>query len=199
MNYRVKRKRTIQLDSDFGAVAPSLRLVPPLHESFTVPGTAETVDRARKWALHNEVLKAENVSPCAHGLYLFSMCPGPSSCCPTLDHTSVWVPNRSKGGDPGRPFLLTMPYTGDEAVAELGAYARAHGLDLDHADDDNWYGWGTAAYRMTIPPSWPAWPIDIQASTIMSMLPTRWPEGDELDDLIGPLHNGRPWLPGVSS
>jgi hypothetical protein len=163
------------------SVRGELRLIPPLAEEFTVYGNAETVERARRWALGWHYLLAQGVPPCAHGLYLMDSCPG-HACwdLPDLDHVNLWVPGEI--GDPirGRPFLLAHPYA-DEIGPETRAYAAAHGLHVEASDDDvddpsrdNWYGGRTLPIRLAVWSSWPLWPIEAEAAAILTAYPQAW-------------------------
>lgn len=169
-------------------IRPSFELIPPTSPEFTVYGCPDTVERARTWALQGRYLLARGLPACAHGMYLMGMCPtrtGP--CCEAFDHTNLWIPDRSPGarsvtGDgltdpPQRPFLLTHPYH-KEIPAPVHDYARAHGLQVSSwPAPDGWYGRGTVPIRLSLPDSWPMWPIEREADAMASASPVIWPKG----------------------
>jgi Domain of unknown function (DUF4041) len=68
-----------------GQPLQTLTLTPPLSGEFSVYGGADTVARARKWALENRYLLCGGVVPCAHGLYLMGDCPGKCAEIARLD------------------------------------------------------------------------------------------------------------------
>jgi hypothetical protein len=101
-----------------------------------------------------------------------------------FDHTRIWVPD---GATQERPFILTQPYV-NKVPARLRVYAEAHGLELSagmfgdeqlHAgwdELDNWYSPGRALpIRLTIPGSWPMWPVEEQAVLLLHTQPVDWP------------------------
>lgn len=148
------------------------------YADFSVYGDAETVERAREWALRNQYLRAEGVQPCAHGLYLMSPCPGDCRSAAGFDHTSIWIPANLKD----RPFILTAPYV-TEIPDKMRAYAAAHGLRIGSDEywgaGDDWYNPPHAlAIRLTIPESWPLWPIEEEATLLLQTQPVRWPDQD---------------------
>src|SRR5687767_14113110 len=50
-------------------------LIPPLAKEFSVYGTREVIDRARQWALDEQVLLFQgNADQCVHGLYRMDSC-----------------------------------------------------------------------------------------------------------------------------
>ena len=174
--------------------ARRLTLIPPLAAGddddgtpgFSVYGTAEVNERARKWALAHRYLLASGIDTCAHGLYMLS-CPR-SHCYGSFgfDHTQIWVP---ADVCQARPFILTQPYV-SEVPARMRDYAMAHGLDLGTrwaagGDDwepfaDNWYLPGHAlAIRLTIPVSWPVWPVEEAAVLLLATQPVEWPGDDD--------------------
>jgi hypothetical protein len=157
-----------------------LRLIPPLADEFAVIGR-DMLERARRWALDQRCLLADDVPPCAHGLYLMPSCPGSGGCFGRfrqLDHARLWVPEPVLG-DGGRPFLLAHPYS-REVADETRTYARAHGLDLSAEAwcGDDWYGHGTLPIRMTIPEHWPLWPVEATAAVLLKTQPVAWPDGE---------------------
>jgi hypothetical protein len=158
-----------------------LRLIPPLAEEFLVYGGKDTVERARRWALDGRYVLADGVPSCAHGLYLLESCPGLSTCrnhFRQLDHVNVWVP-ATPGTGQDRPFLLFHPY--DTEISEATQrYAEAHGLDVASFPElgDDWYGHSTIPIRLTIPESWPVWPIEAKAAVLFSTQPIAWPQDD---------------------
>jgi hypothetical protein len=123
-------------------------------------------------------------------MYLMGMCPSPAGglrCCAAFDHTNLWVPDRSPGAravdgiltePPDRPFLLTHPYS-PEVPATVHTYARAHGLQVSSWPAyDGWYGHGTVPIRLSLPESWPMWPIEREVDAMFSARPVSWPEED---------------------
>jgi hypothetical protein len=155
------------------SVRPSLKLVPPLAEEFSVYGGPDTVSRAREWALSNHLLLVREVPACAHGLYLMASCPnGGARCCRAFDHTDIWLPDDMKDG---RPFILTHPYT-NEVSDDITGYAAAHGLAVQSRQAlDGWYGHDSLPIRLTIPENWPIWPLEVEASALLAATPVAWP------------------------
>ena len=156
-----------------GNIRAQLKLIPPLADEFSLYGGGETVKRAQQWALDKHYLLAAGVATCAHGLYLMDICPTGLKCCPGFDHTQIWIPDNM---EEERPFILTHPYH-SEVDESFYAYASAHGLRVssDHPTD-GWYGTGSLPIRLTIPESWPFWPIEAEAGALLRALPVRWPD-----------------------
>jgi hypothetical protein len=157
-----------------------LRLIPPLAEEFSVSGGPAVLDRARFWALDRHYLLADGVPACAHGLYLIASCPGPGTCrmnFPQLDRARVWVPATTEDA---RPFILMHPYS-TEIAPETLTYGQAHGLTVtaDLYSGDDWYGFSTMPIRMSLPQSWPLWPIEAASVVLLSTMPVRWPDEEE--------------------
>jgi hypothetical protein len=161
-----------------------LTLIPPLADpehdltgveplGFSVSGDHESNDRARQWALRHRYLLAHGITPCAHGLYMLS-CPGYGCHQFGFDHTQVWVPAAAAQE---RPFILTQPYA-DEVPDRMQEYAAAHGLVLSTGlPGDDWYYPGHALpVRLTVPGSWPLWPIEEAAILLLATQPVNWPE-----------------------
>jgi hypothetical protein len=169
-----------------GVFPPAWRLIPPGHEDFFVSGAKEINDRAREWALcHHYLLYDGPAKHCVHGLYRMDCCPSYAVCGNVgLDHTDIWVEENGRGA-----FILAQPYA-TSVPEKTKAYARAHALDIavqlrepqaaadDHRWRDTWYGSGIAI-RMTIPNSWPLWPIERDAALALHMFPMTWPKEEE--------------------
>ncbi len=155
---------------------PSLKLIPPLSEEFSVYGNKDVVERARAWALKYHYVLAKGVPICAHGFYMMDMCPGVGVChrFEQLDHVNMWV-NVSENG--ARPFLLSHPYS-KEVDAPTKFYASAHGLVIDSHEDDGWYGQGTIPIRMELASGWPVWPIEAAVHTLLVTQPLEWPKNE---------------------
>jgi len=153
------------------SVRPQLTLIPPDAEQFSVYGGADTTEAARQWAINGRYLLCDGLPRCAHGLYMMESCPAQCSRLRFHDHPNLWVSgDRSCGG----AFLLTHPYakTLDRAGRD---YASSHGLDVmvDYPGD-RWYGSGTIAVRMSVPPGWPMWPIEQEAAVLLASQPIEW-------------------------
>jgi hypothetical protein len=158
----------------------NLKLIPPLADEFSLYGGADTVERARKWALDGHYLLATGIPACAHGLYLMASCPDCCTCrnhFPQLDHANVWIPASPNYSE--RPFLLSHPYAATVST-ETRMYATAHGLGITEEPwrFDSWYGSGTIPVRMTIPGNWPLWPIEAKALVLLSTQPVSWPDSE---------------------
>lgn len=163
-----KDQRTV----DSSMLGSHFRLVPPLSKDFTVSGSREVVERARQWALNHQLLLFNgNADSCVHGLYRMDMCAAPDACQKAgLDHTQIWVRHDAQSA-----FLLTQPYV-DKVPENLTAYAWAHGLRVDSYSFDNWYGHSTMPIRLTLPDSWPLWPIERDAVVVLHTQPISWPD-----------------------
>jgi len=162
------------------ALLEVLRLVPPHSSEFKIYGGADTVERARQWALDREYLLARDVVTCAHGLYGMAMCPRNScrSAAPDLDHVEIWVPQVVyNNSDRETPFMLLHPYQ-PAASPELLHYAESHGLVIDSRPDDGWYGTGATPIRLSVPSGWPLWPIERLSILLQYTQPTAWPDTD---------------------
>ncbi|MEU7617253.1 hypothetical protein AB0B27_14335 [Micromonospora rifamycinica] len=148
-------------------------LVPPGSDDFTVYGGSDTVKRAREWALRHQVLLYRGpAQACVHGLYRMDSCTFSACTSVGLDHTQIWVQHDGRGA-----FLLTHPYD-DEVPESLRVYADMHGLRVDSYPSDGWYGHGTLPIRLTIPDSWPLWPIERDAVLLLHTQPVTWPDDD---------------------
>ncbi|MEV4722560.1 hypothetical protein [Micromonospora humida] len=90
-----------------------------------------------------------------------------------LGYTRIWVQHDGRGA-----FLLTHPYE-DEVPQSLRVYADMHGLTVNSYPFDGWYGHGTLPIRLTIPWSWPLWPIERDAAVLLHTQPVTWPADDE--------------------
>lgn len=157
----------------------NLILIPPLAEEFSLYGGPGTTERARKWALDGRYLLAGGIPDCAHGLYLLSGCPG-STCLSNfrqLDHASIWVPAGVGDEYTSRPFLLSHPYAKDISD-DTRAYGNAHGLAVASYPEfgDDWYGHGALPVRMSLPPDYPVWPIEVKAAVLLATQPVAWPD-----------------------
>jgi len=154
-----------------GLPVGAIELVPPGSDDFSVCGTLDTVDRARKWASRCQLLLYRGTAEtCVHGLYRMDSCTFPACTSVGLDHTQIWVEHDARGA-----FILTQPYVA-KIPASLRTYAEMHGLTVDSWDDDGWYGHGTLPIRLTIPESWPLWPIERDAVLLLHALPIAWPD-----------------------
>ncbi len=148
-------------------------LIPPLSTDFEVYGGADTVARARKWALENQYLLYQGpAQTCVHGLYRMDSCTFPVCTSVGMDHTRIWVQRDGRGA-----FLLTHPYT-DQIPESLDTYAEMHGLRVDSSPLDGWYIDTALPIRLTIPENWPLWPIERDAAVVLHTQPVIWP-GDE--------------------
>jgi len=155
----------------------TLTLTPPLAEEFGVYGGADTVARARSWALRNQYLLCGGIASCAHGLYLMGGCPGLCRRVAGLDHVNLWVPSCIDEGQ--RAFLLHHPYQ-DHLEEHMRAYAQSHGLEIEvNLPGDDWYGSGTLAVRMTIPRLVDLWPLERDALTILEGVVLFWSDEEE--------------------
>jgi len=174
---------TLQLLATTRAIRPVVELIPPLSDEFVVYGGADTIERARRWALDNRYLLVGGVPPCAHGLYLMS-CPAGGACMDRgwADHINLWISIY----DRPTPFLLSAPY-GYEAPSEADLrrtrefhqYAKAHGLcvDVDY-DRDDWYGRGTLPIRLTVRNQSVVWPLEELAAILLATQPVGWSDED---------------------
>jgi hypothetical protein len=148
-------------------------LIPPRSEEFSVCGTVEIVERARDWAERWELLLYRGPAECCvHGLYRMDVCSFPACTTVGMDHSQIWVRRDAKGA-----FILTQPYV-TEVPERLRAYAEMHGLSVDSRKSDGWYGHGSLPIRLTIPQSWPLWPIERDAVLLLHTQPIEWPGGD---------------------
>ena len=146
-------------------------LVPPGNDDFQIYGGADTVSRAREWALRGQYLLYQGPGEkCVHGLYRMDTCSFPVCTSVGLDHTQIWVEHDARSA-----FILTHPYV-DEIPASLRTYAEMHGLRVDSYPTDGWYGHGSIPIRLTIPESWPLWPIERDAVLLLHTQPIPWPE-----------------------
>lgn len=147
-------------------------LVPPTSDDFSTYGTADTVRRARQWALdHQFLLYRGTAAHCVHGLYRMDTCAARVACNSAgMDHTQIWVQHDARGA-----FILTQPYA-TKIPDSLRTYAEMHGLSIDSWPFDGWYGGGTLPIRMTIPDDWPLWPIERDAVVLLHTQPIAWPE-----------------------
>jgi hypothetical protein len=146
-------------------------LVPPGSDDFQVYGGADTVARARKWAFDQQVLLYQGPAEhCVHGLYRMDVCTFPACTSVGMDHTQIWVQGDARGA-----FILTHPYV-DDIPERLESYAEMHGLRVDSLGFDAWYGAGALPIRLTIPDSWPLWPIERDAALLLHTQPIEWPE-----------------------
>ena len=158
----------------------SIKLVPPLAKEFSIYGSPEIMERARKWALRNRLVLVEGAPTCAHGMYGLQICPTLVDCHNFgLDHTQLWME-----GDPGpdlqRPFLLTQPYV-EDIPDKLRAYAGAHGLNVSSYPQDDWYGNGTLPIRLEVDDGTPLLPIELEVYPHLVAYPIAWPDDDEED------------------
>ncbi|MEU8024693.1 hypothetical protein AB0B88_21030 [Micromonospora haikouensis] len=148
-------------------------LVPPGSDDFEVYGGADTVERARQWALQQYLLLYRGpAQACVHGLYRMDSCTFSACTSVGMDHTQIWVQHDGRGA-----FLLTHPYV-DEVPKSLRVYADMHGLRVRSDPFDGWYGHGALPIRLTIPTSWPLWPIERDAALLLHTQPVQWPEVD---------------------
>lgn len=180
--YAEARRRSVAEDDDGPAtkqftahssmLGSQFTLVPPLAEEFSVSGTADVVDRARQWALEHQLLLFRgNADACVHGLYRMDSCAAPDACHNArLDHTQIWVQHDGRGA-----FLLTQPYV-TEIPEPMVAYAQAHGLRVASYELDGWYGRSALPIRLSIPNTWPLWPIERDAVVVLHTQPTSWPD-----------------------
>jgi hypothetical protein len=145
-------------------------LVPPGSDDFTVYGGADVVGRAREWALgHQYLLYRGPAERCVHGLYRMDSCTFSVCTSVGMDHTQIWVQHDGAGA-----FILTHPYV-KEIPASLHTYAEMHGLQVDSDPVDRWYQDGALPIRLTIPDSWPLWPIERDAAVLLHTQPITWP------------------------
>lgn len=166
-----------QYDATSRGLWPEVELVPPLSEGFSVYGGADTIERARQWALENRCCLIRGVPACAHGLYLMS-CPDSGACSDLrwADHSNLWVPDDEEP----RPFLLAHPYS-RRVPPEAKQYARAHGLDLSSCrtagckfECDCWYSENTLAIRLDVRRN-VLWPIERVIAALFATQPIEWP------------------------
>lgn len=161
----------------------NLSLIPPLAKEFSLYGGPDTTERAREWALRHRYLLADGIPACAHGLYLLAGCP--DETCRNkfrqLDHASIWVPAPADEYlEDGRPFLLSHPYA-KVITQETRAYADAHGLRISSNPEygEGWYHSQAIPIRMSLPESYPLWPIEAKAAVLL-ITPQTWPADDEV-------------------
>lgn len=152
----------------------SYSLIPPGSEDFTVTGVAETVERAREWAFTHQYLLFDGPADrCVHGLYRMDVCTFSACTSVGLDHTQIWVRADGRGA-----FILTQPYV-SEVPDSLRVYGRMHGLDVRSYSFDGWHDGRTLPIRLSIPDSWPLWPIERDAVLLLHTQPVVWPEPEE--------------------
>jgi hypothetical protein len=163
--------RQEQLTAHSSMLGAHFTLVPPLAKEFSVVGTDDVVDRARRWALDQQLLLFNgNADKCVHGLYRMDSCAARETCQSAgLDHTQIWVQHDGRGA-----FLLTQPYA-DKIPEALAAYGWAHGLQVGTYSFDGWYGKSTLPVRLSIPDDWPLWPIERDAVVVLHTQPISWP------------------------
>lgn len=149
---------------------PKLEIIPPASEDFNVYGGGDVIERARTWAMRNRYLLVKGVPKCAHGIYMMHMCPSPGcGVFEQLDHVNLWVTEL------GRPFLLSHPYS-KEIEGSTKMYAAAHGLHISSNVEDGWYSDKALPIRMDVPSSWPVWPIEVVAHSMLAVEPVCWEE-----------------------
>jgi hypothetical protein len=152
-------------------------LIPPGSDDFSVVGTADTVERARKWAYDWEYLLFNgSADSCVHGLYRMDMCAFPACSTAGFDHTQIWIEGNGRGA-----FILTHPYV-EESPRSLQTYAYMHGLQISSDPRDDWYGHSTLPIRLTIPNNWPLWPIERDAALLLHTQPIDWPADPDLQE-----------------
>ena len=170
-------------------ISDSFRLIQPGHEDFKIYGGEDVVARASAWAsLHKYFLYRGPGEHCVHAFYRMH-CYGAISACNNsgMDHTNIWVP--SEKGE--RPFILTHPYV-QEIPEKLKSYGYAHGLVVSTNNykwsdrfpyQDSWYASGAALpVKLSLPQSWPLFPLEADVAALLSAMPPRWPEMKEQDD-----------------
>lgn len=155
-------------------LVPSLELIPPLADEFSVYGTKEVVELAREWALNWQYLLVHGVACCAHGFYGMGTCPGSCHSLAGFDHVNLWLPY----SEPHQPFLLSAPYEQDK-LRRSRTYANMHGLGADVYPWDGWYGSGTYPIRLTVRADVQAWPLSLMAAQVLMAWPVKWPDGDD--------------------
>ena len=156
-----------------GLGAGDWSLVPPGSEDFEVYGGADTVARAKKWAFDQQLLLYRGpAQACVHGLYRMDVCTFPACTSVGLDHTQIWVQHDARGA-----FILTHPYV-DDIPEQLEMYAAMHGLRVDTLRFDGWYDDTALPIRLTIPESWPLWPIERDAVVLLHTQPIEWPPAE---------------------
>ena len=171
--------RKTQPTATTAAIYPTVQLIPPLADGFTVYGGDDVVERARAWALAHHYLLADGLPRCVHGFYAMQGCP--ASCYGTwdaLDHVNLWVPETYADG---APFLLSHPYV-DPPDVDIRPYAAAHGLRVDvNRPGDRWHNDATCSVRLTPQDNdcW-VWPIELHRMTLLSTQPVKWPDDDAL-------------------
>ena len=74
--------------------------------------------------------------------------------------------------------MLTHPYV-DDIPEPLETYAAMHGLRVDTLRFDGWYDDTALPIRLTIPDSWPLWPIERDAVVLLHTQPIEWPPAEE--------------------
>lgn len=161
-------------------IQPTLELIPPMVDEFSVYGTMDAVERARTWALANHFLLIRGVPACAHGLYMMSCPMARCSGYGWYDHVNLWC---SAEGPP-EPFLLAAPYD-NEIRQSAFDYAEAHGLniwDKEHlnafGEGLNWYGEHTIPIRMAITED-AVWPIEPRIVWLREVCPFEWPDWED--------------------
>ncbi len=73
-------------------------------------------------------------------------------------------------------MILAHQYD-DEISSDIQSYARHHGLSgtrSSAAATSEWYGAGTIAVELRVPPEWPLWPIERAATILLVTQPVSW-------------------------
>lgn len=172
-------KKLTQAAASLAEWIPTMRIVPPLHEDFSVYGNADVNRRAREWAYVNRIALVRNLPACVHGFYMMR-CPGRCSSLGALDHAELWVDcdsvSLNRPDKIAKPFLLSHPYVkAPHRDPELVAYAQAHGVDIEEGHfHDHWYGPTAPPVRLTSHSVHVPFPLEVALPSVLTLSPIRW-------------------------
>ena len=166
-----KQMKQLQHPSSISEWTPSMRIIPPLHEDFSVYGDAGARKRAREWAYANRYAVVSGLPKCAHAFYMMHC---PARCAlRVFDHVDLWI---DCGGKYAKPFLLAHPYMDTpHQDKDLLEYARIHGLTVSRGSaHDHWYNAKTPPVRVSPRSETVPFPIELSLPTVLTLSPIRW-------------------------